>query len=95
MLGIGESTVQESIRTCADAINYTLFHARIGLTQGDKTIENMNKWFADTGIPGIAATLDCTHIRIRKPPEDHVKYLDRRGNYSLIVQGTAFEKQSV
>eukprot|EP00918_Siedleckia_nematoides_P028797 GHVU01061968.1.p1 GENE.GHVU01061968.1~~GHVU01061968.1.p1 ORF type:complete len:270 (+),score=11.72 GHVU01061968.1:285-1094(+) len=40
------------------------------------------------GIVDVVGAIDCTHIPIRKPPDDDAQYFNRKGYRSLNVQST-------
>ena len=48
---------------------------------------NMERWRAQTGIPGIMGAIDGTHIAIRKPLDSAEDYFNRKSFYSINVQG--------
>lgn len=40
------------------------------------------------GIPGIVAAVDGCHIQCRQPPGNANDFYNRKGNHSIILQGT-------
>lgn len=39
-----------------------------------------------SSFPGVIGVVDGTHIRIAKPKDDHVSYVNRKGVYSMQLQ---------
>jgi hypothetical protein len=38
------------------------------------------------GIPQVWGAIDCTHIRINKPKDSGAQFVDRKADYSILVQ---------
>lgn len=38
------------------------------------------------GIPQVWGAIDCTHIRITKPKDSGAQYVDRKSDYSILMQ---------
>jgi len=88
--GIGISTVSKCIHDCTQYILLRMYRQYIRLLSREEAARNMENWRAQTGIPGIVAAIDGTHISIKKPNVDGEVYFNRKHFYSLNVQGTLF-----
>lgn len=85
--GIAVSTVSKCIHDCTRQILLRMFHLYIRLPSPEEATRNMQAWRTQTGIPGIAAAIDGTHIALKKPNIDGEVYFNRKHFYSLNVQG--------
>lgn len=45
-----------------------------------------NKFESRKRIPGVIGAIDCTHITIKAPQLNKESYLNRKKNYSLVIQ---------
>ncbi|CAH1380903.1 unnamed protein product, partial [Tenebrio molitor] len=43
--------------------------------------------FRENGFPGVIGTIDGSHIKIDKPSDDPESYMNRKGYYSIQIQG--------
>lgn len=46
----------------------------------------MDKFEEISGFPNVIGAIDGSHIRIRAPKTDSVSYINRKGDYSIILQ---------
>jgi len=67
-----------------------MFSTYIHLPTPPEARANMEKWRQHSSIPGIVGALDGTHIAISKPCEYGQDYYNRKGYYSINVQGSTF-----
>ena len=51
-------------------------------------MRSMEYWQARTGIPGIVACIDGSHIPILQPENSGSAYCNQKGYYSINIQGT-------
>jgi len=61
-------------------------HISFRLPTVEQGLRSMTAWELQTHIPGIVGAVDGTHIQIR-PSKDGEGYFNRKGFYSLNVQG--------
>ena len=54
----------------------------------DEAMRSMEYWGAKMGIPGVVACIDGSHIPIVQPANSGFAYCNRKGFYSINVQGT-------
>lgn len=38
------------------------------------------------GIPQVWGAIDCTHVRITKPKDSGAQFVDRKSDYSVVMQ---------
>ncbi|KYN21047.1 Putative nuclease HARBI1 [Trachymyrmex cornetzi] len=50
-------------------------------------------YFENKDFPGVIGSIDGSHIRIDKPSEDPVAYINRKRYFSVHMQGTVNEKK--
>lgn len=93
-IGIGKRTACLCVHECVYAVCRHMFSAYIRLPSPAETRANMQRWRQQTGIPGIYGAIDGTHISIKKPCENGTDYFNRKGFYSVNVQGSNFSLQS-
>jgi DDE superfamily endonuclease len=88
LLGIGVMTACECIHQCTYAICRHMFAAYIRLPTAAEARLNMEKWKQQTeGLPGIYGAIDGTHISIKRLCKDGSDYFNRKGYYSINMQG--------
>ncbi|XP_050299639.1 putative nuclease HARBI1 [Anthonomus grandis grandis] len=51
-------------------------------------IEAKQKWQSNYSFPCALGVIDCTHIKIKKPPIYSDEYINRKGYHSINVQAT-------
>ena len=88
LFGVGRSTVSKCVHAVSLAIIQHMWREYIRLPNVQETVQNMNRWRVQTGIPGIVGAIDGTHISIKKPCIDGESYFNRKSYYSLNVQGS-------
>ncbi|XP_036318780.1 putative nuclease HARBI1 isoform X1 [Rhagoletis pomonella] len=81
-----------SISTVWSAVNsvsawiISVGHEYIKWPEGTMAKEIQKKFQAKSGIPGVIGVIDCTHIRIKTPRVNKENYLNRKNQYSLVLQ---------
>jgi nuclease HARBI1 len=91
-MGLHKSTVSKTIWSTVKAI----------VQKGDdwirfpNTVEEVSRaklnWRTERGFPCTLGAIDCTHIRVEKPPLFADEYVNRKGFFSINVQATVNEK---
>lgn len=81
LFGIGCSTVGAIVIETCEMISKHLFHKYICVPSGERLQES--RW----GFPQVVAAIDGSHIPINKPYSCPSDYYNRKGFYSIIVQG--------
>jgi len=64
-----------------------MFNAYIRLPNPQEASQVMQAFQMQCGIPGIVGAIDGTHIQIVKPCVHGETYFNRKGYYSLNIQG--------
>ena len=83
----GKSTVSTIVRDVSQAIVYHLSTKYICFSTVDQAMRTMEFWQAKAGIPGVVTRIDDCHIPIIKPTNSGTAYCNRKGFYSINVQG--------
>ena len=84
---MGRSTVGKIIvETCHAIATYLLPHY-VKIPQEDKLKEVVDGFETWWGFPQAAGAIDGSHIPIIRPDESESDYYNRKGYYSIIVQG--------
>ena len=89
----GKSTVCRIVLNITEAICYHLSKKFISFSTNEQAMRSIEFWRAKTGIPGVVACLNGCHIQIIRPSQSGVSYFNRKGFYSINVQGTSTGKQ--
>lgn len=87
---VGKSTISVIIGNVARAIVSHLSARYIRFSTMDEAMRSMEYWRAKTGIPGVVACIDGSHIPILQPANSGSAYCNRKGYYSINVQGTTY-----
>lgn len=90
--GVGKSTVSKIIGEVSKAIVHHLSGQYIRFSNIDEATRSMEFWREKTGIPGVVACIDRSHIPISQPANSGTAYYNRKCYYSINVQGNAFSK---
>jgi hypothetical protein len=85
--GIHRSTVSSIIGDVSKAITVHILKRYIRFPNVDEASRTMEFWRQKSGIPGIVACIDGFHIPIAKPDHSADSYCNRKGFYSMNVQG--------
>lgn len=57
------------------------------IPRGNKLREIVNGFESDWGFPQVAGAINGSHIPIVRPNESASDYYNRKGYYSIVVQG--------
>ena len=88
--GVGKSTVSGIIGNISQAIVQHLSTQFIRFPNFDEAMHSIEHWREKSGIPGIVACIDGTHIPIIQPARTGTAYCNRKGYYSINVQGLCY-----
>jgi hypothetical protein len=85
--GFGKSTVSVIIRQVSRAIVEHLMKQYIRFPNVDEAFRSMEFWRTKNKIPGVVACIDGSHIPIIQPAHSAAAYCNRKGFYSINMQG--------
>lgn len=85
--GVGKTSVSRIVGQVALAICQNLSKLYIRMPSCDEAFRSMEFWRRQIQIPGIVACIDGCHIPISRPCASGNGYYNRKGFYSLNVQG--------
>jgi hypothetical protein len=83
-----KSTVSDIIGEVTEVILSQLTNDYVRFSTLSQAMRSMEFWRAKSGIPGVVACIDCCHIPIIKPSGSGTSYFNRKGFYSINIQGT-------
>ncbi|CAC5378774.1 unnamed protein product [Mytilus coruscus] len=83
--GVTISSTHRAVRRCTTAV-VQIADQYICWPDEAKQAEIKNKFKAIKGLPGVIGAVDGTHISIRKPTDHPQSYLNRKKDYSIILQ---------
>jgi hypothetical protein len=87
LFGVSTSTVRKVVHMVCEAIAENLLERYVPLPTGSnlKHVSQGNEgiW----GFPNCGGEIDGCHIPFKAPENSHADYLNRKGLYSLILQG--------
>ena len=86
LFGIAKSTVCECVKRVCSAIVDKLFTVFVKFPEGDE-LTGVIDGYKKFGFPNCGGAIDGTHIPIIAPSEHHADYVNRKGWYSVIMQG--------
>ena len=87
MFGIGRSTACEIVNDTAKQIVTHLLPKYVKIPNGDRLKEIVEGFELILGFPQAAGAIDGTHIPIIRPQYSSADYYNRKGFYSIIMQG--------
>ena len=87
LFGIVRSTVCEIVQETCQLIVKTLFGKYIQFPTGDKLNELVDTFKGKWGVPQCVGAIDGSHIPVASPAMNHTDYYNRKGWYSIILQG--------
>jgi hypothetical protein len=92
LFAVGKSTISNIIRDVSKAIVQQLSGKYIRFSDVDEAMRSMEFWREKSGIPGVIGCIDGTHISIIQPAYSGTAYCNRKGIYSINVQGNVFPR---
>jgi hypothetical protein len=87
LFGVAKSTVHECVHQVCDAITEHLLEEYVCFPEGERLKKIIKGYEEKWGFPNCGGAIDGTHIPIIAPIHSHGDYLNRKGFYSLILQG--------
>lgn len=87
LFGIGLSTASVIVAETCDAISSNLLKRYVKIPEGDNLKEVVRGFESYWGFPQTAGAIDGSHIPIIRPEECASDYYNRKGYYSIILQG--------
>ncbi|KAI7803548.1 putative nuclease HARBI1-like [Triplophysa rosa] len=87
LFGIAKSSVCAIVHEFCKAMREVLMPEFIKLPDGDALWEVLQGFQMRCGFPQCAGAIDGSHIPIIAPEENHVDYFNRKGWYSVLLQG--------
>lgn len=88
LFGIGRSTAGEIFLETCEVIAKVLFPKYVKFPNNEGLREVVNGYKTKWGFPQVVGAIDGTHIPIVRPKDSAADYYNRKGFYSIIVQGT-------
>ena len=87
LFGIARSTVCEIVQETCTVIVRTLLHKYIQFPTASKLNELRDVFLRKWGVPQCIGAIDGCHIPISSPAMNRTDYYNRKGWYSMILQG--------
>ena len=88
LFGMGKSTVCQIVLEVCSSIVEVLFKVLVHLPVLRQDIATeVAAFFIRAGFPQVVGALDVCHIAILAPNENPADYVNRKGFYSIILQG--------
>ena len=87
LFGLGRSTVGEIVIDTCKAISDNLFSNFVRIPSGNQLQAIVEGFETRWGFPQVAGAIDGSHIPIVRPCESASDYFNRKGYYSIIIQG--------
>ena len=87
LFGLGLSTVGAIVVETCEAIATNLLPRYVRIPQGDRLKEIVDGFETCWGFPQAVGAIDGSHIPIIRPDESASDYYNRKGYYSIIMQG--------
>ena len=87
LFGIARSTVCVIVKEVCKAILKVLLRQYISFPSGDELNDIVEGFENSWGVPQCVGAIDGSHIPILGPKEQHTDYYNRKGWYSIILQG--------
>ena len=87
LFGVARSTVCEIVHETCNAIVACLMGMYIKFPSGDQLDKVVDGFFTQWGVPNCVGAIDGSHIPIAAPAGNHTDYYNRKGHYSIILQG--------
>ena len=87
LFGIARSTMCEVVQETCTIIVQTLLHKYIQFPRGNQLDEDIEGFLTKWGVPQCVGAIDGCHIPIASPAMNRTDYYNRKGWYSMILQG--------
>ena len=88
LFGVGKSTVCQIVLEVCSFIVEVLFKRLVHLPVTRQDIETeVAAFFKHAGFPQVVGAVDGCHVAILAPNENPADYVNRKGFYSIILQG--------
>ena len=86
--GLGKATVSKVIRRVTSVISEKLGPKYIVLpkTKEEHVEEHVRAFYSRYGFPQCIGAADGAHIKIKRPVDNPTDYVNRKGNFTLIVK---------
>ena len=79
--------VSRIVQRVTEAISTKLSHKYINVPKTEEEVQKLAaRFYSERGFPQCIGAIDGTHIPIKKPKNNAVDYVNRKGFYSLNVQ---------
>lgn len=85
--GCGIATVSKIVSEVTKAILEHLTSKYIRFSIPEEAMRTIEYWRSKTGIPGVVGCIDGSHIPIIQPSKFGKSYYNRKGFYSINMQG--------
>ena len=87
LFGVSRSSVCEIVHETCSAIVTILLKTYIKFPTGSNIDNVVREFKAKWGVPQCFGAIDGTHIPVSVPSENHTDYYNRKGWYSMPIQG--------
>ena len=87
LFGVGRSTVAEVVLDTCEVIRRELMPKYVRIPGNDSLREIVDGFLHRWGFPQTVAAINGTHIPISKPQYSAADYYNRKGYYSVLMQG--------
>ena len=87
LFGLARCTICCIVKDTCKSIVKVLLPKYISFPTGNRLNETVRGFKAKWGIPECVGSIDGSHIPIRPPAMNHTDYYNRKGFYSMILQG--------
>ena len=87
LFGIARSTVCEIVHETCQCILDVLMKDYIKFPSGDRLDRTVNEFKVKWGVPQCIGAIDGCHVPISAPSHLHTDYYNRKGWYSMLIQG--------
>ncbi|XP_065892383.1 uncharacterized protein [Dysidea avara] len=89
LFGVARSSVCEIVHETCNAIVDVLLKEYIKFPTGRDLDQTVNLFKSKWGVPQCFGAVDGCHVPISVPCENHTEYYNRKGWYSMLIQGLA------
>ena len=86
--GLGKATVLKVISRVTSVISEKLGRKYIVLPKTNEEVEqHARNFYSGYGFSQCIGAVDGTHVKIERPVDNLTDYVNRKGNFTLIVKG--------